>query len=160
MVLATMAARPAGPPAQLRCRLLFICVLCWMCFAAYGYEFDLIFQTKCVMEEVSTGTEVTGDYRIYRKTDVNTPVALDVRVRKGVAWVHCTGQWSPSQTGAAVYSAAYATPIAACRLRIPQEWFGMRTEQRHLARSTLCPPATGITNCALQQEVRMQGEWS
>lgn len=44
-------------------------------------EFDMVFQTKCVMEEINEGTIVVGDYSGKSKDTSATAVPLDVKVR-------------------------------------------------------------------------------
>lgn len=47
---------------------------------ALGYEFDMTFQTKCVMEEINKNVLVVGDYSSYHRDDQNNKVAIDVKV--------------------------------------------------------------------------------
>jgi hypothetical protein len=47
---------------------------------ACGLELDMLFQTKCVMEEINTNVLVVGDYAAYSKDDPNVPVVVDVKV--------------------------------------------------------------------------------
>lgn len=48
---------------------------------ALCYEFDLLFQTKCVMENVADGYEVTGSFTAYNKHDPSDRIPVDFKVR-------------------------------------------------------------------------------
>jgi hypothetical protein len=43
-------------------------------------EFDMLFQTKCVMEEINRGVLVVGDYAAFEKDNADRPVEMDVKV--------------------------------------------------------------------------------
>eukprot|EP01024_Parvocaulis_polyphysoides_P058945 TRINITY_DN6365_c0_g2_i2.p1 TRINITY_DN6365_c0_g2~~TRINITY_DN6365_c0_g2_i2.p1 ORF type:complete len:211 (-),score=24.09 TRINITY_DN6365_c0_g2_i2:327-959(-) len=45
-----------------------------------GLEFDMMFQTKCIMEEISENVLVVGDYKAFEKGNYNNPVNIDVKV--------------------------------------------------------------------------------
>ena len=45
-------------------------------------EFDMLFQTKCVMEEINRGVLVVGDYAAFEKENADRPVEMDVKVRR------------------------------------------------------------------------------
>ena len=56
----------------------------WCCAClALGWvtalEYDMVYQTKCIMEEISENIIVIGDFSAVRKTD-GTVVSLDVKV--------------------------------------------------------------------------------
>lgn len=69
------------------CRRALVALTLCVCLAttSLAYEFDLVFQTKCIMEEVPINTEVTSSYSIFKKDDETTPLELDVRV-SGRLW--------------------------------------------------------------------------
>ena len=48
---------------------------------AWGYEFDMLFQTKCVMENVVERSEVTGTFWAFNKHEPGTPMPVDFKVR-------------------------------------------------------------------------------
>ncbi|PSC71761.1 transmembrane emp24 domain-containing p24delta4-like [Micractinium conductrix] len=47
--------------------------------AARAYEFDMVFQTKCVMEEVNENEEVSGRFNAFQRDQPDQPVTIDVR---------------------------------------------------------------------------------
>eukprot|EP01025_Chloroclados_australasicus_P047805 TRINITY_DN5393_c2_g1_i3.p2 TRINITY_DN5393_c2_g1~~TRINITY_DN5393_c2_g1_i3.p2 ORF type:complete len:211 (+),score=26.98 TRINITY_DN5393_c2_g1_i3:89-721(+) len=47
---------------------------------AVSLEFDMMFQTKCIMEEINEGVLVVGDYKAYDRNNYNSPVAIDLKV--------------------------------------------------------------------------------
>lgn len=47
--------------------------------AARAYEFDMVFQTKCIMEDVNEHEEVVGHYAAFERDHPDHPVVLDVR---------------------------------------------------------------------------------
>lgn len=49
-----------------------------------GLEFDMIFQTKCVIEDISADTVVLVEYTVFDKEDRKTAMPLSVQV-----CVHC-----------------------------------------------------------------------
>ena len=57
----------------------------WLCLAlapaAAALEFDMLFQTKCVMEDISSGILVVGDYAAFTKDHPDSAVSIDVKVR-------------------------------------------------------------------------------
>ncbi len=44
-------------------------------------EFDMLFQTKCVMEEINRGVLVVGDFAAFEKEHPDKPVEMDVKAR-------------------------------------------------------------------------------
>lgn len=48
---------------------------------AAALEFDMLFQTKCVMEEINKGVLVVGDFAAFNKDNSATMVDIDVKVR-------------------------------------------------------------------------------
>jgi hypothetical protein len=65
------------PPLQCRGAYLALCAILLTTVAAL--EFDMIYQTKCIMEEIGEGIIVLGDFTGERKSDGNM-VPLDVKV--------------------------------------------------------------------------------
>ena len=47
---------------------------------AWGLQFDMLFQTKCVMEELNHNTLVVGDFSCFHKDRVSQMVPVDVKV--------------------------------------------------------------------------------
>ncbi|PRW21135.1 Transmembrane Tmp21 [Chlorella sorokiniana] len=47
--------------------------------AARGYEFDMVFQTKCIMEDVNEKEEVMGSFRAFNRDSPDQPVTVDAR---------------------------------------------------------------------------------
>lgn len=47
--------------------------------AAQAYEFDMVFQTKCIMEDVNEQEEVTGSFRAFMKDHPDQAVQIDAR---------------------------------------------------------------------------------
>ena len=45
-----------------------------------GLEFDMLFQTKCVMEEINRNTLVVGDFAAFHKDNSANLVSMDVKV--------------------------------------------------------------------------------
>ncbi|KAL4420637.1 hypothetical protein ABPG75_010293 [Micractinium tetrahymenae] len=45
---------------------------------ARAYEFDMVFQTKCILEDVNEHEEVVGHYAAYERDHPDHPVVLDV----------------------------------------------------------------------------------
>ena len=43
-------------------------------------EFDMLFQTKCVMEEINRNVLVVGDFAAFHKDDSSKVVPMDVKV--------------------------------------------------------------------------------
>eukprot|EP01023_Acetabularia_acetabulum_P020266 TRINITY_DN2048_c0_g1_i1.p3 TRINITY_DN2048_c0_g1~~TRINITY_DN2048_c0_g1_i1.p3 ORF type:complete len:236 (-),score=46.28 TRINITY_DN2048_c0_g1_i1:180-887(-) len=48
--------------------------------AVYALEFDMMFQTKCIMEEINENVLVVGDYKAFDKNNYNLPVNIDAKV--------------------------------------------------------------------------------
>jgi hypothetical protein len=71
----TLVARTASAALQL---VLVLTIAASRCVAL---EFDMIYQTKCIMEEINTNVIVVGDFLGYRKDDNSLRVPLDVKVR-------------------------------------------------------------------------------
>jgi emp24/gp25L/p24 family/GOLD len=71
----TSVARTASAALQL---VLVLTIAASRCAAL---EFDMIYQTKCIMEEINTNVIVVGDFLGYRKDDNSLRVPLDVKVR-------------------------------------------------------------------------------
>jgi hypothetical protein len=46
---------------------------------ANAYEFDMVFQTKCISEDVNEDSGVTGSYSAFDKNDPNAGVLIDAR---------------------------------------------------------------------------------
>ena len=44
-------------------------------------EFDMLFQTKCVMEEINRGVLVVGDFAAFEKEHPDRPVEMDIKAR-------------------------------------------------------------------------------
>eukprot|EP01024_Parvocaulis_polyphysoides_P041829 TRINITY_DN3837_c0_g3_i2.p1 TRINITY_DN3837_c0_g3~~TRINITY_DN3837_c0_g3_i2.p1 ORF type:complete len:237 (-),score=29.64 TRINITY_DN3837_c0_g3_i2:196-828(-) len=62
---------------QIRCCNFLILVLVSLVGAL---EFDMMFQTKCIMEEINENVLVVGDYKAFDKNNYNLPVNIDVKV--------------------------------------------------------------------------------
>lgn len=45
-----------------------------------GLEFDMIFQTKCVIEDISADVMVLVEYSVFDKEDRKTPRPLSIQV--------------------------------------------------------------------------------
>jgi hypothetical protein len=73
-----------------------VCALAMLCVAvvtnvlhAGALEFDMVFQTKCVMEEIHEGTIVVGDYSGIWKDGTDGNVPLDAKVRDNTNAMPC-----------------------------------------------------------------------
>lgn len=73
-----MLAFSAMPRSQ--CRGAYVAFCSILLTTVCALEFDMIYQTKCLMEEIGEGIIVLGDYTGERKSDGNM-VPLDVQVR-------------------------------------------------------------------------------
>ena len=47
---------------------------------AVALEFDMLFQTKCVMEEINKGVLVVGDFAAFNKDNTANMVSIDIKV--------------------------------------------------------------------------------
>mmetsp|Transcript_11178 Transcript_11178/g.28666 ORF Transcript_11178/g.28666 Transcript_11178/m.28666 type:complete len:208 (-) Transcript_11178:60-683(-) len=54
--------------------------LAMLASVAAGMEFDMVYQTKCVMEEISPGVLVLGEYTAFLKEDPDNLQEVDVKV--------------------------------------------------------------------------------
>jgi hypothetical protein len=81
-------------PAGLACALLQLAVIWTITSPCLALEFDMMYQTKCIMEEIDTNIIVVGDFLAYRKDDNSQRVALDVKVRALIT--SSTGQHVPA----------------------------------------------------------------
>lgn len=63
---------------------------------AQGYEFDLVFQTKCMMEEVTAQSEITGSYQTVNRDNPGEEIPVNIKVR-GL----CTSPETDATPGAA-----------------------------------------------------------
>jgi hypothetical protein len=66
-------------------RLLALIMMCALCTGATALEFDMIYQTKCILEEIDENIIVLGEYEAIRTTD-RTYMPVDVKVTTA-AWV-------------------------------------------------------------------------
>ncbi|GMH33236.1 hypothetical protein BSKO_01070 [Bryopsis sp. KO-2023] len=80
-----------------------------------GLEFNMIFQTKCVMEDIPAETLVVGEYSAFDKTNRVTPIAVSVQVEdpKGKL-LHdkrdSSGQFTFTTKVAGEYKACFTAP--------------------------------------------------
>lgn len=49
---------------------------------AVALEFDMLFQTKCVMEEINKGVLVVGDFAAFNKDNTANMVSIDIKVEE------------------------------------------------------------------------------
>lgn len=59
---------------------LFLFLLAVMITATNGLEFDMLFQTKCIMEEITSNVLVIGDFVCLNKEHSSQMVLVDVKV--------------------------------------------------------------------------------
>lgn len=64
---------------QPRCLLL---LLAMMVALSQQYEFEMAYQTKCLMEELSNNVLVVLDYKAFHKEQPEQPVVVSVTVRQ------------------------------------------------------------------------------
>jgi hypothetical protein len=56
--------------------------LCTALTCALGYEVDMVFQTRCMFEEINQpATQVTGSFGVFNRDD-KTPILVTARVRR------------------------------------------------------------------------------
>lgn len=67
-------------PGRLSALAGLVALLACCCGAARAYEFDMVFQTKCINEDSTLGQEITGGYVAYRKEDPDLMVPMDVKI--------------------------------------------------------------------------------
>ena len=67
-------------------RCLLVILLCP--FLGHCLEYDMVAQTKCIMEEIGENIIVLGEYSGYKKADGGL-VPLDVKVRAALQWSLC-----------------------------------------------------------------------
>ncbi len=48
---------------------------------AHGLEFDMMFQAKCVMEDLAKNTLAVGDFSFFQKDNPSHGIAMDIKVR-------------------------------------------------------------------------------
>lgn len=51
---------------------------------ARAYEFDMVFQTKCIFEEISFETAISGSFRAFNKDHYDQKVPLTIRIEDPV----------------------------------------------------------------------------
>lgn len=68
-----------APQARLAAAVLLLAVAALLPRAAQAYEFDMVFQTKCVMEDVGEHEEVQGNFKAYQRDQPDQAVAIDAR---------------------------------------------------------------------------------
>lgn len=68
-------------------RLLFYLCLAAMTSSASALEFDMLFQTKCVMEEITANVLVVGDFACVNKDRSSQMVPVDVKVEDPIGKV-------------------------------------------------------------------------
>jgi hypothetical protein len=85
-----MAIRPNGRHSAAGIVILLLAMASWTCVLG-AYELDMVFQTKCIFEEVEEeGMEVTGNYQAFLKTDRSSSVAVNIKVRRSLcSFVFC-----------------------------------------------------------------------
>lgn len=59
----------------------FLCYSSWL-LPLEGMEFDMMYQSKCLTEEISKGVLVSGEYEAHEKEDRTRPVHVNVKVRE------------------------------------------------------------------------------
>ncbi len=47
---------------------------------AHALEFDMLFQTKCVMEEINRNTLVVGEFSSFHKNNAAQLIFMDIKV--------------------------------------------------------------------------------
>lgn len=73
-----MGSQPRGAASR-RCLAMLLVAMAALLGSARAYEFDMVFQTKCVMEDVNEHEEVTGNFAAFTKDHADQPVIIDVR---------------------------------------------------------------------------------
>lgn len=118
-----------------------------------------VFQTKCIMEDVDEGVEVTGDFRAFQRDHPDQEVAIDARV--GAA--RSAGGMPPGRHAELprTFSAGFSTSLSPlipcsstrCSLRTRRGSWCMSGTAQLRASSTLCQAARASTSSASPPKV-------